>query len=140
MIRTALIASLVAFVFAVLAPVASAADEVKPPRQTEQAAPTCRTPAPAVVDPKAPPLLRLSKAELEALKKLPLCPVEEPGETCLMVDSAVYDKQMWTRTNNGAAPPAWVQNYDECVRRQLDDPSGAGGSYDGGRDRSLHTT
>ena len=135
MIRTALIASLVAFVFAILAPAASAADEVKPPRQTEQAAPTCRTPA-AEVDPKAPPAPRLSKAELEALAKLPLCSTEE---TCLMVDRAVYDKAMWTRSTNGAAPPAWVQNYDECMRRQPGNRSGADGSYDGGRDRSLHT-
>jgi hypothetical protein len=136
MIRIAL-SALIAL--AVLAPVASAADEVKPPRQNEQAAPTCRMPA-AEVDPKAPPAPRLSKAELEALRKLPLCPADEPGETCLMVDRAVYEKQMWTRSNNGAAPPAWVQNYDECMRRQPGDQSGADGSYDGGRDRSLHTT
>ena len=90
MIKTALSASLIAL--AVLAPAASAADEVKPPRQTDQAAPTCRTPAPAVVDPKAPPAPRLTKFELEALAKLPLCSTEEPVETCLMVDRAVYDK------------------------------------------------
>ena len=123
---------------AVLAPAASAADEVKPPRQNEQAAPTCRTPA-AEVDPKGPSAQRLSKAELEALKKLPLCSTEEPLETCLMVDRAVYEKQMWTRSTNGAAPPAWVQSYDECMSRQFGDRSGAGASYDGGRDRPLHT-
>ena len=137
MIKTALSASLIAL--AVLAPVASAADEVKPPRQNEQAAPTCRMPA-AVVDPKAPPAPRLRKAELEALKKLPLCSTEEPRETCLMVNQEEYDKAMWTRSTNGAAPPAWVQNYDECVLRQRGNRSGADGSYDGGRDRSLHTT
>ena len=138
MIKTALSASLVAL--ALLAPAASAADEVKPPRQTDQAAPTCRTPAPAVVDAKAPPAPRLSKAELEALKKLPLCSTEEPGETCLMVNQEEYDKAAWTRSTNGAAPPAWVQNYDECVLRHRGNQSGAVGSYDGGRDRSLHTT
>ena len=138
MLKTAFTASLIAL--AVLAPAASAADEVKPPRQTDQAAPTCRTPAPAVVDPKAPPAPRLTKFELEALAKLPLCSTEEPVETCLMVDRAVYEKQMWLRSTNGAAPPAWVQSYDECMRRQLGDRSGAEGSYDGGRDRSLHTT
>jgi hypothetical protein len=132
MIKTAL-GALVAL--AILAPAASAADEVKPPRQNEQAAQTCRMPA-AEVDPKAPPAPRLSKAELEALKKLPPCSTEE---VCVMVDRAVYDKAAWTRSTNGAAPPAWVQNYDECVRRQVDDPSGSGGSYDGGRDRPLHT-
>jgi hypothetical protein len=133
MIKTALSVSLIAL--AVIAPAASAADDVKPPRQTEQAAPTCRTPA-AEVDPKAPPAPRLTKFELEALAKLPLCSTEE---TCLMVDRAVYDKAMWTRSTNGAAPPAWVQNYDECMRRQPGNRSGADGSYDGGRDRSLHT-
>jgi hypothetical protein len=121
MIRTALSASLIAL--AILAPAASAADKVKPPRQTDQAAPTCRTPA-AEVDPKAPPAPRLTKFELEALKKLPLCSSEEPVETCLMVDRAVYEKAMWTRSNNGAAPPAWVQNYDECVLRQPGNRSG----------------
>ena len=134
MLKTALSAFIA---LAVLAPAASAADEVKPPRHTEQAAPTCRPPAPAEVDPKAPPAPRLTKLELEALAKLPLCSV---GETCLMVDQAVYEKQMWTRSTNGALPPAWVQNYDECMSRQPGNGSGADGSYDGGRDRSLHTT
>ena len=90
MIKTALSASLIAL--AVLAPVASAADEVKPPRHTEPAAVTCRTPAPAEVDPKAPPAPRLTKAELEALNKLPLCPAEQaaaPQEACPPYDKLV---------------------------------------------------
>ena len=123
MIKTAL-GALVAL--AILAPAASAADETKPPRQAD--APACRTPAPAEADPKAPPAPRLSKAELEALKKLPLCSVEEPGETCVMVDRDEYEKAAWTRFNNGAAPPAWVQNYDERVLRQRGNQSGAEGS------------
>jgi hypothetical protein len=133
MLKTAFTATLIAL--AVLAPAATAADEVKPPRQNEQAAPTCRMPA-AEVDPKALPAPRLTKFELEALAKLPLC---STVEACVMVDQAVYDKAMWTRSTNGAAPPAWVQNYDECMRRQPGNRSGADGSYDGGRDRSLHT-
>ena len=44
MFKTALSTALIAL--AVLAPAASAADEVKPPRQTDQAAPTCLTPPP----------------------------------------------------------------------------------------------
>ena len=132
------IGALVALAF--FAPAARAADEAKPPRQNAPAAPACRTAAPAEVDPKAPPAPRLSKAELEALKKLPPCSTEQPEEVCVMVDRALYDKAPWTRSTNGAAPPAWVQTYDECVLRQLDDPSGDGGSYDGGRDRPLHTT
>ena len=107
MIRTAL----VAFVFAVLAPAASAADEVKPPRQTEQAAPTCRTPA-AEVDPKAPPAPRLTKAELEALKKLPICPADEPEEVCPPIDMDAPDKVHWMAS--GGIPPSWAVAYDEC--------------------------
>ncbi len=126
MIKTALSASLIAL--AILAPAASAADEVKPPRQTDQAAPTCRTPA-AEVDPKAAPAPRLTKVELEALKKLPLCSSEEPEETCLMVDRAEYDKAIAFRRTSGAATPPWVQAYDLCMLRQLGDQSGAEGAH-----------
>jgi len=121
------IAALTALV--VFAPGARAADDVKPPRQNvAEAVQTCRMPA-AEVDPKAAPAPRLTKAELEALAKLPLCSTgEPPRETCLMVDRALYDKAPWTRSTNGAAPPAWVQNFDECVLRQRGDQSGAGGA------------
>ncbi len=126
MIKTALSASLIAL--AVLAPVASAADEVKPPRQTDQAAPTCVAP-PTAADPKAPPAPRLTKLELEALKKLPLCPSEEPEEACPPIDEVAYAKAVAFRTTSGAAPPAWVQEHDLCMRRQLGNQSGADGTH-----------
>lgn len=115
MIKTALSASLIAL--AVLAPVASAADEVKPPRQADQAAPTCQTTEPAVVDPKAPPAPRLSKAELEALKKLPLCSTEEPkSEPCPPYDKqAYYDSTYWIRTGSQFLPQWLADVYRrEC--------------------------
>jgi hypothetical protein len=126
MIKFAL-AALVALAW--FAPSARAADEFKPPRQIEQAAPTCRMPA-AEADPKAAPAPRLTKLELEALAKLPLCSSSAPQEMCVMVDQKAYDEAAWTRHRNGAMPPAWVQNYDECMRRQIVDPAGAGGAED----------
>ena len=127
MIKTALSASLIAL--AVLAPVASAADEVKPPRQTDQAAPTCVAP-PTAADPKAPPAPRLTKLELEALKKLPLCPSEEPR------GGVPADRRGRVRQGGRVPlrPPAplrllWVQEHDLCMRRQLGNQSGADGTH-----------
>jgi hypothetical protein len=86
------------------------------------------TPPPVEVDPKAPPAPRLTKAELEALKKLPLCSAEEPQETCPPIDVDAYDKAVAFRRTSGAAPPAWVQEHDLCIRRQLGIQSGADGA------------
>jgi hypothetical protein len=123
MIKFAL-AALVAL--AVFAPGARAADEVKPPRQNvAEVVQTCRMPA-AEVDPKAPPAPRLTKYELEALKKLPLCSTEEPQETCVMVDQAAYDKALANPSPSGAAPPTWMMQYDLCMLRQRGGQSGAG--------------
>ena len=114
MIKTALSASLIAL--AVLAPAASAADEVKPPRHTEPAAVTCRTPAPAEVDPKAPPAPRLTKAELEALNKLPLCPAEQaaaPQEACPPYDKLVLAAETARRLAHSGSTnwPDWLMDF-----------------------------
>ena len=87
------------------------------------------SPAPAVVDPKAPPAPRLTKLELEALKKLPLCPSEEPEEVCPPIDEVAYAKAVAFRRTSGAAAPAWVQEHDLCMLRQLGNQSGADGTH-----------
>ena len=125
MIKTALSASLIAL--AVLAPVASAADDVKPPRHTEPAAVTCRTPAPAEVDPKAP---KLTKAELEALKKLPLCPAEETQQACPPYDKlalAAETARLLVRSGSSMWPD-WLMDFHrpDCGLDLLGDGRGTG--------------
>jgi hypothetical protein len=71
---------------------------------------------------------RLTKLELEALKKLPLCPAEEPQEACPPIDMDEYDKAVARRRTSGAPTPPWVQEHDECIRRQLGNQSGADGA------------